>query len=171
MNTLAMWLIEAGDFAAAEPLVRGALEMRKKLLGPEHADVAGSMTLLAGLLVETGRYEEALDAGHGRKGHLAQGVDALTPGVRPAPTAAEGAALAGLRQFDEAEKLLLASYKVLHEDRGAVHVLRDEFESVARKALPGDGAARKGAQVQAARLTAAERSSGAGSGTGASDSA
>ena len=49
-------------------------------------------------------------------------LKALTPdtGVRPAPTATEGAALAGLRQFDEAEKLLLASYKVLHEDRGAM---------------------------------------------------
>ena len=34
MNNLAMWLIEAGDFAAAEQLVREALEMRRKLLGP-----------------------------------------------------------------------------------------------------------------------------------------
>ena len=34
--------------------------MRIKRLGPEHADVAGTMTLLAGVLIETKRYDEAL---------------------------------------------------------------------------------------------------------------
>ena len=47
MSTLAMWLIEDGDLASAEPLVRESLEMRRKLLGADHADVASSMTLLA----------------------------------------------------------------------------------------------------------------------------
>ena len=89
--------------------MRGALEMRRKLLGPEHADVASSMTLLASLLVETGRYEEALKVARTQK-PSAQGVEPEHWRTASA-TATEGAALAGLRQFDEAEKLLLASYR------------------------------------------------------------
>ena len=52
--------------------------MRRKLLGPEHSDVAGSMTLLAGLLVETGRYEEALKLARDAKAIL---LKALAPGL------------------------------------------------------------------------------------------
>ena len=128
------------------------------------------MTLLASLLIETGRYEEALEAGHGRKGHPAQGVD---PGHwrTASATATEGAALAGLRQFDEAEKLLLASYKVLHEDRGAMKFYVTSSSRWLAKLYQAMGQPEKAAQVQAARLTAAERSSGAGYGTDASDSA
>ena len=50
----------ANDFASAESLLRDALEVRSKRLGPEHADVAATMTLLAGVLIETKRYDEAL---------------------------------------------------------------------------------------------------------------
>ncbi|EGB05958.1 hypothetical protein AURANDRAFT_29934, partial [Aureococcus anophagefferens] len=35
------------DFAAAEPLCRRSLEIREKQLGPDHADVAESLSLLA----------------------------------------------------------------------------------------------------------------------------
>ncbi len=58
--------------------------MRRKLLGPDHADVASSMTLLAGLLVETGRYEEALPLATDAK---AIWLKALLPdtGEQPAP--------------------------------------------------------------------------------------
>ena len=101
--------------------MRGALEMRRKLLGANHADVAGSMTLLAGLLVETGRYEEALSLASGAK---AIRLKALAPDHwrTASAAAAEGGALAGLKRFDEAEKLLLASYEVLHKDKAAVHI-------------------------------------------------
>ena len=70
--------------------------MRKKLLGPDHADVAGSMTLLASLLIETGRYEEALALATDAK---AIRLKALAPDHwRTASAAAtEGAALAGLQ--------------------------------------------------------------------------
>lgn len=121
MNTLAMWLMESGDLASAEPLLRGALEMRTRLLGPDHSDVAGSKTLLAGLLVETGHYSEA-----NRLAIQARAVWTRTLGPghwrTASAEAAEGAALIGLRRLDQAEKLLLASNKVLHKDRGAVHI-------------------------------------------------
>jgi tetratricopeptide (TPR) repeat protein len=121
MNTLAMWLIEDGDFESAEPLVREALAMRMKLLGPEHSDVAGSMTLLSGLLIDTGHYAEALKLATDAK---AIWLKALAPGHwrTASAEAAEGAALAGLRRFDEAEPLLLKGYDVLHSDKAAVHI-------------------------------------------------
>ena len=110
MNTLAMWLIEDGDLASAEPLVRGALEMRTKLLGPDHADVASSMTLLAGLLVETGAT---------RKRWRWLGTPRLSgsrrwlpdTGARPARGGAKVRPWPGCGRYDEAEKLLLASYR------------------------------------------------------------
>lgn len=119
MSNLAMWLMEDKDLASAEPLLREALELRRKLLGPEHADVAGSMTLLAGLMVESGRYEEALPLATDARAIF---LKELAPDHwRTASAAsAEGAALAGLRQYAKAEKLLLESNAVLHEDTGAL---------------------------------------------------
>ena len=42
MNNLALWKMENNDLASAEPLLRGALEVRKKALGPDHVEVAGT---------------------------------------------------------------------------------------------------------------------------------
>jgi serine/threonine-protein kinase len=95
--------------------------MRRKLLGPDHPDVATSMTLLASVLIDTGRNEEALALAKDAK---AIWLKALPPGHwrTASAEAAEGAALAGLGRYDEAEKLLLASYGVLHNEQGAAHV-------------------------------------------------
>ena len=157
-----MWLIEAGDFASAEPLVRGALEMRRKLLGRSIRDVAGSMTLLAGLLVETGRYEEALALASGRKASGSRRLPRIT-GARPAPRRPKGAALAGLQRFDEAEKLLLTSYKVLHDDRGVLKFYTTSSSRWLAKLYQAMGQPGEGGRVrgQAARLGALrERSLG-----------
>src|SRR5688572_27293365 len=121
MSALAMWQLEDGDLASAEPLLRESLEMRKKLLGADHADVASTMVLLAVCLIETGHYEEALTLATGAKGILLKALPADHWRTASA-TAAEGGALTGLKRFDEAEKLLLASYTVLHKDKGALHI-------------------------------------------------
>jgi len=115
MNNLAMWQMEGNDFVSAEPLLREALALRLRLLGPEHADVAGSMTLLAGLLVDTGRFKEALQLASEAKAIC---LNALAPDHwRTASAAsAEGAALAGLQQYQQAEAMLLDSYRVLNND-------------------------------------------------------
>ena len=96
-----------------------ARQLRKKRLGPAHADTAATMTLLAGVLIETKRYEEALT--------LATAAHALflkslgSDHWRTATAAgAEGAARAGLKQFDRAEPLLVDSRAVLHSGSGAV---------------------------------------------------
>jgi tetratricopeptide (TPR) repeat protein len=121
MNNLAMWMMEANDYASAEPLLREALDLRTKLLGSEHADVAGSQTLLAGLLIETGRFDDALALASMAKDIC---LNAFGPEHwRTASAAnAEGAALAGLKQFEQAEPLLLASYVILSNDTGTLPV-------------------------------------------------
>ncbi len=119
MNNLAMWMMEQNDFAAAELLLREALSMRRKLLGAEHADVASTMILVAGVLIETRRYDEALALASQAKAIY---LKSLGPEHwRTASAAsAEGAARAGLKQFSEAEPLLVDSRGILHRDTGAL---------------------------------------------------
>jgi tetratricopeptide (TPR) repeat protein len=119
MNNQAMWLMEDNDYPAAEPLLREALDLRVKLLGPEHADVAGSMTLLAALLVDTDRFDEALDLSTRAKA-ICLNVFSADHWRTASASSAEGAALAGLRQYAEAEPLLLSSFNVLRNDTGAL---------------------------------------------------
>jgi tetratricopeptide (TPR) repeat protein len=52
-------LISLAKFAEAEPLFRRALAIREKALGPEHPEVAASLSCLAALYYLQGRYEEA----------------------------------------------------------------------------------------------------------------
>jgi CHAT domain-containing protein/tetratricopeptide (TPR) repeat protein len=54
-----MDLLSQGDYAGAEPLLRAALSMRRKLLGDEHPDVAQSLNNLAFLLMHQGDYAGA----------------------------------------------------------------------------------------------------------------
>ena len=55
----AYYLYERGRYSEAEPLYQQALEMRKRLLGDEHPDVASSLNNLANLYDSQGRYTEA----------------------------------------------------------------------------------------------------------------
>ncbi len=93
--------------------------MRVKLLGPEHAEVAGTKILLAGLLVDTGRNDEALElAAHTREIYAREfGEDHWRTA---SAAAAEGAALASLGRREEAGKLLLAGYEVLRNNADAL---------------------------------------------------
>ena len=49
----------AGRYSEAEPLLKRSLEIREKVLGPEHPDVATSLNNLALLYCDQGRYSEA----------------------------------------------------------------------------------------------------------------
>ncbi|PXV61765.1 serine/threonine protein kinase [Dyella jiangningensis] len=54
------WIFEdAGQPQRAEPLLREALARKRSHLGNRHADVADTMTLLTGALVQLGRYGES----------------------------------------------------------------------------------------------------------------
>ena len=52
-TNLALWLVEAGDFVEAAGLADEGLAIRRKALGPEHPQVAGTLTVKANLLLAT----------------------------------------------------------------------------------------------------------------------
>jgi CHAT domain-containing protein/Tfp pilus assembly protein PilF len=59
LDTKAGPLLRKGQHAEATPLAREALEIREKLLGPEHLDVAASLSNLGEVLSAQGAYAEA----------------------------------------------------------------------------------------------------------------
>jgi tetratricopeptide (TPR) repeat protein len=125
MSNLALWLMEIGDYQSAEPLLRQSLILIQDSVGIEHPDYAGSLTMLANILVATNRYAEARD--------LAAQARAICIKAFPEDhwrtmiaASAEGAALAGLGQYAEAEKLLLRSHAILSTDEAALPVFVTE---------------------------------------------
>jgi tetratricopeptide (TPR) repeat protein len=59
VNNLALLLDSKGDYGAAEPLFRRALESSERVLGPDHPNTVGSVNNLAALLHSKGAYGEA----------------------------------------------------------------------------------------------------------------
>jgi tetratricopeptide (TPR) repeat protein len=119
MANVAMWQMEAGDYASAEPLLRETLQLQRKLLGNEHTDVAGALTLLATLLVETRRFEEARAAAAEARAICLPALGAADWRTAAA-SSTEGAALLGLGQTAQGAKLLLEGLAALQADVGAL---------------------------------------------------
>ena len=59
IDNLASVLIEIGEMQEAEPLVRLALEMKRRLYGEEHPETSASLNNLAYVLESQGRFDEA----------------------------------------------------------------------------------------------------------------
>jgi tetratricopeptide (TPR) repeat protein len=59
LNSAAVSLMRAGDYAGAEPVCRRALAIREKTLSSDDPDVATSLNTLAELLREKGEYQAA----------------------------------------------------------------------------------------------------------------
>ncbi len=59
LNNTALSLVEAGDYAGAEPLLQRALAINEKALGPDDPAVARDLNNLAGLRYEKGDYAAA----------------------------------------------------------------------------------------------------------------
>lgn len=57
---LAVLRYAMGRLEAAEPMLRKVLELREKVVGPNHPDVSDSLINLAALLNSRGRYSDAL---------------------------------------------------------------------------------------------------------------
>ncbi|MCC6428401.1 MAG: serine/threonine protein kinase [Phycisphaerales bacterium] len=124
LNNLARWVQDRGDLVEAELMFREALAMRRKLLTDQHPSVAESQTGLANLLVEARQFDEALTTA--KEARLAC-VKAFPEGHWRIAVAdgVEGAALSGLGRFDQAEPLLLSSFKALESEKGAAIYLAD----------------------------------------------
>jgi tetratricopeptide (TPR) repeat protein len=59
LNNLANIYSDLGDYQKAEPLYKRALEIREKVLGPDHPDVSDSLNNLANLYSDLGHYQRA----------------------------------------------------------------------------------------------------------------
>ena len=74
LNNLAVLYGKRGKYKEAEPLCKRALEIREKVLGKDHPDVAKQLNNLALLCQNQGKYEEVCG------GRMRQLRDWLAPG-------------------------------------------------------------------------------------------
>jgi tetratricopeptide (TPR) repeat protein len=123
MNRIGYWLTEAGEYAEAEQDLVQALAMRGRLLGEEHPDVASSLTHLAILRVAQRDYRAALDSAIEATAISTKALSADHWRTAVAESA-QGAALAGLGKYVEAEPLLTHGYTILSKDQGALPTYR-----------------------------------------------
>jgi tetratricopeptide (TPR) repeat protein len=123
-NRLGFWLTEAGQYEEADQDLEDALAMRRRLLGDKHPDVGGSLDHLAILDVARGQNDKGLTTAR-------SAVEILSVALSPThwKTAvgecAEGAALIGLEQYAEGEKLLQRGVGILSKDRDAPPAYRE----------------------------------------------
>lgn len=123
LNTMGFWLFETGKYGSAQRDIEEGLAMREHLFGKSHPDVAASLTHLAVIEVATRRYAAAIAS--------AQAAERIWTAELPGSAwkiavaqSAEGAALAGMRQYAAAEKLLVHCRAVLANDPGAFPMYR-----------------------------------------------
>ena len=111
LNNLGIALQALGRGAESEERYRDALEIRRALLGEQHQLVAATETQLASLLITLKRFEDAEELA--RK--ALETLRTKTPGHWRIAYAQSilGSCLAGQGRFEDAEPLLLASYRDL----------------------------------------------------------
>ena len=114
-NKIGFWLTLAGEFDEADRHIQEGLAMRRRLFGDANPNVASSLENLAILQVATHRYPEALDSARSSATIFTSALSAEHWKTAIAESA-EGAALTGLGEYDQAEKLLVRSYGILSKD-------------------------------------------------------
>ena len=110
---LAYLLIGERDYAEAERLIEDSLDIRKRSYGEESPQAAATLAVKANLLLARRRFAEARQIAAQARGILEANLPKDHWQVAMAMNA-EGAALAGLRQYENAESLLLSSLPKLH---------------------------------------------------------
>jgi hypothetical protein len=100
-----------GTYGKAETLFSKVLEMRRRVLGPEHPVTSGTLTSVGRVLLEQHRHVEAEPLlREALSGHEKRNSDAWP---RFNCQSLLGAALAGQGKYSEAEPLLLSGYEGL----------------------------------------------------------
>ena len=115
-NRIGFWLTIEGQYAEAERYLQEGLAMRRRLFGNTHPDVASSLENLAILQVAVHRYPEALVSARSAAAIYTSALSA-THWKTAIAESAEGAALTGLGNYPEAEKMLVRSYGILSKDK------------------------------------------------------
>ena len=123
LNTMGFWLFETGRYGAAQRDIEQGLAMREHLFGKSHPDVAASLTHLAVIEDATRRYAAALTSARAAERIWSADLPASAWKIAVAQSA-EGAALAGMGRYAEANKLLVHSRSVLASDPGAFPMYR-----------------------------------------------
>ncbi len=114
-NRVGFWLTMAGDYTDAWRYIQDGLAMRRRLFGDTNPNVASSLEILAILQVATRQYSDAFASAHSAADIYTSALSASHWKTAIAESA-EGAALTGLGNYSEAEKLLLHSYEILSKD-------------------------------------------------------
>ena len=109
---LAIWLTETGAYMEAEALIDEGISIREAALGDDHPMLALARVVKANLLIATERHRDALALAHQVRSSLLQTLPEDHWLVAFA-SSAEGAALAKLGSYTEAESLLLSSLEPL----------------------------------------------------------
>jgi eukaryotic-like serine/threonine-protein kinase len=116
-------LYQRGQFEAAEPYLREALEITRSVQGEDHPDVSVPQLALARLLSETGRCVEALPIATASRDSTSRRLGeghwkvALADGVRPSCLARGGATAAAERLLVDGLEVLAAAGQVAARSR------------------------------------------------------
>jgi tetratricopeptide (TPR) repeat protein len=120
MNRIGFWYTERGDYATADRYLEEALSMRRRLFGNSHPEIASSLLHVGILQVATERYLDALVSSRAA-------TEIFTAASDSRAALAEcinGAALTGIRHYDDAEQHLVHGYTILSNDVGAAPMYR-----------------------------------------------
>jgi tetratricopeptide (TPR) repeat protein len=109
---IAMWLTETGSYEEAEALIDEGISIRVDVLGEDHPMLGLARVVKANLLIATDRDRDALALAQQVRSTLLQTL-AEDHWLVAFASSAEGAALAKLGSYTEAESLLLASLEPL----------------------------------------------------------
>jgi len=123
MNRLGYLLTESADYSAADSYLQDALKMRRRLFGETHPEVASSLVSVAILQVATGKYVDALLSARAGKEMFTSALSASNWKTAIAQSV-NGAALAGVHMYAEAEQELLQAYMLLNQDAAALPTYR-----------------------------------------------
>ena len=123
LNRRGYWFIELGDYAAAGRDIQEGLAMRRRLFANNHPEIASSLVHVGILQVATGKYHEALASGQTAAGIYTGAFSATNWRTAVADTV-DGAALAGMGEYPEAESHLVHGYTILSNDSGAPPMYR-----------------------------------------------
>jgi tetratricopeptide (TPR) repeat protein len=123
MNRLGYWLTDSGDYAGADQVLQEALAMRRRLFGQNHPDIGGSLVHVAIFQVATHKYGDAALSARAAREMFATTMSPTSWRTGLAESV-NGAALAGMGEFADAEKQLQHGYALMRDDASAVPMYR-----------------------------------------------
>jgi tetratricopeptide (TPR) repeat protein len=123
LNRIGYWYTRTGEYASAERYLAEALAMRQRLFDQNHPEIASSLESIAVLQVATHKYQEALQSSRTAAQIFTTALSASNWKTGVAESI-NGAALAGLGQYEQAEKQLVHGYGILSNDDGALPTYR-----------------------------------------------